>query len=183
MTFFLDYPKRFIGGSSSGYVRCLHIGTNLQVHLLPGIPYLVFIVTLWSENEHTSVFDVHVTVHRDKCLITKPTRCTNFSNLFLEWNSTYFEQFICPSSGVFHCTHSKPLWLIPLVCLHWKTPDDGQRSCSKYVEFHSKNKFEKLLHLVYFIIRNTCVFQPFELSATLSNICMNSFPHVWYSAG
>jgi hypothetical protein len=29
-------------------------------------------------------FDVHVTVHRDKFLIIKPTRCTNFSYLFLE---------------------------------------------------------------------------------------------------
>jgi len=39
-------------------------------------------------------------------LIIKPTRCTNFSNLFLELNSTCFGQFLCPSSGVFHCTHS-----------------------------------------------------------------------------
>ena len=39
-------------------------------------------------------------------LIIKPTRCTNFSNLFLEWNSTCFGQFLCPSSGVFHCTRS-----------------------------------------------------------------------------
>jgi hypothetical protein len=39
-------------------------------------------------------------------LIIKPTRFTNFSNLFLEWNSTCFGQFLCPSSGVFHCTHS-----------------------------------------------------------------------------
>jgi len=29
-------------------------------------------------------FDVHVTVHRYKFLIIKPTRCTNFSNLFLK---------------------------------------------------------------------------------------------------
>ena len=29
----------------------------------------------------------------------------NFSNLFLELNSTRFGQFLCPSSGVFHCTH------------------------------------------------------------------------------
>ena len=36
----------------------------------------------------------------------KPTRCTNFSNLFLQWDSTCFGQFLCPSSGVFHCTHS-----------------------------------------------------------------------------
>jgi hypothetical protein len=39
-------------------------------------------------------------------LIIKPTRCTYFSNLFLEWNSTHFGQFLSPSSGVFHCTHS-----------------------------------------------------------------------------
>ena len=35
-----------------------------------------------------------------------------------------------------------------------KTPDDGQRNCPKHVDFHSKNKFEKLVHLVGFIIRN-----------------------------
>jgi hypothetical protein len=33
-----------------------------------------------------------------------------------------------------------------------KTPDDGQRNCAKHVEFYSKNKFEKLVHLVGFII-------------------------------
>ena len=34
-----------------------------------------------------------------------------------------------------------------------KTPDDGQRNCPQHVEFYSKNKFEKLVHLVGFIIR------------------------------
>jgi len=34
-----------------------------------------------------------------------------------------------------------------------KTPDDGQRNCPKDVEFYSKNKFEKLVYLVSFIIR------------------------------
>ena len=34
-----------------------------------------------------------------------------------------------------------------------KTPDDGQRKCPKHVEFYSKNKFEKLVHLVGFIVR------------------------------
>jgi hypothetical protein len=29
-------------------------------------------------------FDIHVTVHRDKFHIIKPTRFTNYSNLFLE---------------------------------------------------------------------------------------------------
>jgi len=34
-----------------------------------------------------------------------------------------------------------------------KTPDDGQRNCPKHVEFYCKNKFEKLVHSVGFIIR------------------------------
>ena len=33
------------------------------------------------------------------------------------------------------------------------TPDDGQRNCPKHVDFYSKNKFEKLVRLVGFIIR------------------------------
>ena len=32
--------------------------------------------------------------------------------------------------------------------------DDGQRNCPKHVEFHSKNKLEKQVHLVGFILRN-----------------------------
>jgi hypothetical protein len=47
----------------------------------------------------------------------------------------------------------KPVWHIPLLSLQWITPDDVQRNCPKHVEFHSKNKFEKLVHLVGFIIR------------------------------
>jgi len=45
------------------------------------------------------------------------------------------------------------VWYIPLLFVQWKTPDDGQRNCLKLVEFYSKNKFEKLVHLVGFIIR------------------------------
>ena len=48
---------------------------------------------------------------------------------------------------------NKPVWRIPLLCVQWKTPDDGQRNCLKHVEFYFKNKFEKLVHLVGFIIR------------------------------
>jgi len=62
-----------------------------------------------KKNISHGVFAVHVTVHREKFLIIKPTRCTHFSNLFLEWKSTCFGQFFCPSSGDFHCKHSKGL--------------------------------------------------------------------------
>ena len=40
----------------------------------------------------------------------------------------------------------------PLLCAQWKIPD-GQRNCPKHVEFYSKNKFEKLVQVVGFIIR------------------------------
>jgi hypothetical protein len=106
-------------------------------------------------------------------LIIKPTRCTNFSNLFLEWNSTCFGQFLCPSSGVCHIGYADCLlagsgWNILislavsqhnlydiylLLCIQYKTPDNGQKTCPKHVELYSKNKFEKLVHLIGFIIR------------------------------
>ena len=50
---------------------------------------------------------------------------------------------------------SKPVWHIPLLCVQWKTPDDGERNCPKHVQFYSKNKFEKLVHLVGFIITSS----------------------------
>jgi hypothetical protein len=127
------------------------------------------------------IFDVHMTVHRAKFLIIKQTRCTNCSNIFLEWNSTCCGQFLCPSSGVVHCTHSNGVcdtglltaceqdqaaaWScllavsklvshIPLLCVQWKTPDDGQRNWPKHVDFHSKNKFENLVYVICLIVKN-----------------------------
>jgi hypothetical protein len=47
----------------------------------------------------------------------------------------------------------KTVWHIPLLCVQWKTPDDGRRDNPKHVDFHPKNKFEKSVHLVGFIIR------------------------------
>jgi len=48
---------------------------------------------------------------------------------------------------------SKPVWHKPLLCVQWKTHDDGQRNCPKHVEYYSKNKYEKWLHLVGFSTR------------------------------
>ena len=115
------------------------------------------------------------------------TKYTYFWNLFLEWNSTCFGHFLCLSSGVFHCTHSsgicltcqlasscsqagsKPVWYIPLLCVQWKTPDDRQRNCPKHVEFHSKNKFQKLVHVARFIIR-ICLWQYYII------MCVSDIP-------
>jgi len=96
----------------------------------------------------------------------KPTRCTNFSNLFgrklymvqtvplsiirsfslytQQWYISYrfFWQLasrirMFPSWSCLQAV-SKPVWHIPLLCVQWKTPDDGQRNCLKHVEFLSK---------------------------------------------
>jgi len=47
---------------------------------------------------------------------------------------------------------SKHVWHIPLLCVQWKTPNEGQRNCLKHVQFYSEIKFEKLVHLTGFII-------------------------------
>jgi len=43
-------------------------------------------------------------------------------------------------------------WCMSLLCVQRWSPDDGQRKCPKHVEFYSKNKFEKLVHLIGFMI-------------------------------
>ena len=90
------------------------------------------------------------------CII-KPNRCTNFSDLFLELNSTTLQDQDGTAVPSWSCSQavSKTVWHIPVLCVQWKTPDNGQRNCPIHVEFHSKNRFEKLVHLVSFIITNT----------------------------
>ena len=77
--------------------------------------------------------------------IIKPTRCTNYSNLFLELNSTCFGQFLCPSSGVFSLYTQQ--WY-----MSYRFADSLWAGANAPVEFHSKNKFEKIVHLVCFLL-------------------------------
>ena len=112
-------------------------------------------------------------------LIIKPSRCTDFSNLFFgiklymfrtvpqsiirsfsrytqQWYMSHrFADSLRTGSGWnwFRPDPVRKLWHIPLLCVQWKTPDDGQRNCPKHVGFYSKSKFEKLVHLDGFIIR------------------------------
>jgi hypothetical protein len=59
------------------------------------------------------------------------------------------------SSSLILLASCQQTWMtyIIAVCIV-KTPDDGQRNCPKHVEFHSNNKFKKLVNLIGFIIRN-----------------------------
>jgi len=101
-----------------------------------------------------------VTVHRDKFLIIKPTRCTNFSKFYFgmklyvfrtvlsiirsfslytqEWYMSY--RF----ADIYHCcVYSEKLLMMDRVTV---------RNMQNFIP---KNKFEKLVHLVGFITRNT----------------------------
>ena len=72
--------------------------------------------------------------------------------------------------------------LYVLLCVQWKTPDDGQRNCPKHVEFYSKNKFEKLVHLVGFIIRILWYFSHASIYVVLSfqnDIDQTAYMEAW----
>jgi len=58
-----------------------------------------------------------------------------------------------------------------------KIPDVRQRKCPKHVEFYSKNKFEKLVHLVGFFIgrrtsTTTSIYSPYKNIYIDSMICI-----------
>ena len=63
-----------------------------------------------------------------------------------------------------------------LLCVQWKTPDDGQRNCPKHVEFYSKNKFEKLVHLVGCITRFFIILRRRNLNRGDNHPTKNSNP-------
>jgi len=90
-------------------------------------------------------------------LIIKPTRCTNFSNLFLEWNSTCFGQFLCQSSGVFHRMHSNGICHTVLLTACKQDQDDpaSKLSANLYDIYHCCVYSEKLLMTDRGTVRNT----------------------------
>jgi hypothetical protein len=137
--------------SSSGALT-VFAASGLHTHVVNGRSQVwvetAFIVKLsWASHVSKSY----------KCsmafLIIKPTRCTNLWNSTFSDNSSVHHQ----ESVIVHTAMAcviQVCWHIPLLCVQWKTPDDGQRNCPKHVDFHFKKKFEKLVHLIGFILRN-----------------------------
>ena len=129
----------------------------------------------WTfRTQYQWTLDVHVTVHRDKFLIIKPTRCINFSNLF--WNETLH---VSDSSSVHHqefftvqttmvyviqvcrqllsririlldsCQQTFMTYIIAVCTVKnsWWWTEELSKTC--WVSF--QNKFEKSVHLAGFI--------------------------------
>ena len=68
---------------------------------------------------------------------------------------TYSVQFRMEQSSILilfaSCQQTCMIYIIA-VCVQWKAPDDGQGNYPKHIEFHSKNKFEKLVHLTFLLL-------------------------------
>jgi len=92
-------------------------------------------------------------VHRNKFLFNKLI----FPNIFLSRNSTCVGQFLCPSSGVFHCTfgtglcHQNCMTQTSAECTVENSWWWARRNCLKHVEFLDKNTFGKINASVCFI--------------------------------
>jgi len=75
----------------------------------------------------------------------------------------------------FHCTHSNCICHTGLLCVQWKTPDDGQRNCPKHIEFYFKNKFEKLVYWFYYKNLSRCtVTVTWTTSQLVQSTCASS---------
>jgi len=106
-----------------------------------------------------SFFTVHTHTHNNGiCHTGFLTACEQDQDKVPSWSS---------SQAV-----NKFVWHIPLLCVKWKTPDDGQRNCPKHVDFYSKNKFDKLVYLVGFIISKK---SSMSFHSTLNNPLFQTF--------
>ena len=123
--------------------------TDCCTFILHGVTFyttiICIVITTRTSNPNTSYqllcrwifkFYVHVTLHRNKFLFNETNRRTNFPNLFLSRKSTCFVQFLCPSSGVFHCTFGTGI-CHPALMTAFKHDQDGTAvtfwSCLKAV--------------------------------------------------
>jgi hypothetical protein len=104
------------------YCRHLLVYKENSYMAFIGLPKFLFKVSIWKWfwwhlcilliRYH--VFYDRMTVHRNRFLVNKTNRCTQFQ-FFWYYYSTCFGQLFCPSSGVLSCTsalvHFMQLWL------------------------------------------------------------------------
>ena len=114
------------------------------------------------------------------CIVTnffviKPTRCTNFTNLFChetlhvsDSSSLHHQEFIhcILSNGICHtgwsCSKAvyKPVWHIPLLSVQWINSWWWIEELSETCRVSWQNKFVKLVHLVGFITKKYTLYLP-----------------------
>jgi len=126
-----DMTKVVMNTSRSTYYLLLKnlFGINIWVE----ITWSCQCAQLISSFPKQSVFYDRMTVHRNRLLVNKTNRRTEFQ-FYLYYDSTCFGQPFCPSSGVLSRTST----LIYFMQLWWpfatrSRMDDGQKSCPKHV--------------------------------------------------
>ena len=148
-------------------VQVMHIRFQIPSTELPLHPRIKLIWTTKTKSQDTFKLYAHVTVHRDKFLIIKTTRCTNFSKFI--FGMKFYMSRVVPLSIIrnFFTVHTAMVYVIQFFRQHAsrirlfkpdptrvlseklydiyhccvyseKNPDDGQRNCPKHVEFPSK---------------------------------------------
>ena len=87
-----------------------------------------------------------------KFLFNKTNRRTNFSKFIFVKKLYMFRQFLCPSSGVFHCTFGTGICHASmLTASSTSRMDDGQRTRPNNVEFLDKNKLGEIIASIGFV--------------------------------
>jgi hypothetical protein len=109
-----------------------------------------------------------------------------FSLYTLQWYMSYW--FVDSLQAAMMLWDTVGLWVspqcIPLLCVQWNAPDDGQMNCPKHSNFISfQNKFEKLVHpfgslyeIYHFALSHECWIQYFQVR-NIGNKIKNSKKH------
>jgi hypothetical protein len=88
-------------------------------------------------------------------LIIKPTRCINFSNLFLEWNCTCFSNSSSVHHQEFFTVHTAMVYVIQARRIKLEHPDPACKlSANLYDIYHCCVYSEKLLMMDRGTVRN-----------------------------
>ena len=138
------------------YWRCIIYCTNLLLHNgMASVKIIIIRLKFTTQERNTYYIYIYIYIYISWSIIR------SFPLYTQHWYMSYRLQLQLASRvrtepvPSWSCSQavSKPVWNIQLLCVQWKTPDDEQRNSPKHLEFYSKNKCEKLVHLVGYIIR------------------------------
>ena len=90
-----------------------------------------------------------ISVHHQESSTVHTAIHTGYADCLLAESGWNCRSILIPLASSQHILYDIYL----LLCVQCYTTDDGQKYCLKHVESYSKNKFEKLVHLVGFIAR------------------------------